>query len=43
MTCPYCGGVIPLSPNWKLAPEEALAIARGHEFRHGRHLAYGYG
>ncbi|AXY67189.1 DUF1156 domain-containing protein [Thermosynechococcus sichuanensis E542] len=21
ITCPYCGGVIPLSPNWKLAPD----------------------
>lgn len=20
ITCPYCGGVIPLSPNWRLAP-----------------------
>ncbi len=21
ITCPYCGGVLPLSPNWRLAPD----------------------
>jgi putative DNA methylase len=33
VTCPYCGGIVPLSPNWKLS-------ARGHGVRlvpeHGR-------
>jgi adenine-specific DNA methylase len=21
ITCPYCGGIVPLSPNWRLAPD----------------------
>lgn len=36
VTCPYCSGIVPLSPNWRLAPD-------GKGVRIVPHLGYGPG
>ena len=30
ITCPYCNGVVPLSPNWRLAPDETGVRLKPH-------------